>query len=416
MKIILSHPTGNANSRAAVQACAKAGLLYRFYTAIAVFSGTVLYKIGFVKPMAELHKREFNSLLKGVTYTHPWREIGRLLVSKFGFKKLIKHEKGMFCVDQVYKSLDEKIASSLEQAMKQGSTGVYAYEDGAAATFQEATKLGLDCLYDLPIGYWRSARKLLLEEKEQRPEWAATLTGFLDSDEKLARKDKELELATHIFVASSFTAQTLNDYPGELPPVSVIPYGFPKPIKKREYSNLTGPLKVLFVGGLSQRKGIANLFEVAENLGTQIDLTLVGKKPVDNCTALNDNLLKHRWIPSLTHQEVLALMRTKDILVFPSLFEGFGLVVTEAMSQGTPVITTDRTCGPDLISHGKNGWIVEAGSSEALQNQIEEILQNRPYIKQVGEAALMTAKSRPWKVYGQELTETILSLEHKISE
>ena len=50
-------------------------------------------------------------------------------------------------------------------------------------------------------------------------------------------------------------------------------------------------------------------------------------------------------------------MKEHDVLIFPSLFEGFGLVITEAMAQGTPVITTDRTAGPDVISDNENGCL-----------------------------------------------------------
>jgi glycosyltransferase involved in cell wall biosynthesis len=41
-------------------------------------------------------------------------------------------------------------------------------------------------------------------------------------------------------------------------------------------------------------------------------------------------------------------MRVNDVLVFPSLFDGFGMVITEAMSQGTPVIVSERSAGPGL--------------------------------------------------------------------
>jgi glycosyltransferase involved in cell wall biosynthesis len=109
----------------------------------------------------------------------------------------------------------------------------------------------------------------------------------------------------------------------------------------------------------------------------------------------------------LPHEEVLALMRTQDVLVFPSLFEGFGLVITEAMSQGTPVITTDRTAGPDLIEHGKNGWLVEAGSTAALQEALKNLIENPQLLAAVGKAAMETARQRPWEVYGKELAEAV---------
>jgi glycosyltransferase involved in cell wall biosynthesis len=122
---------------------------------------------------------------------------------------------------------------------------------------------------------------------------------------------------------------------------------------------------------------------------------------------LNTALNRYKWIPSLPHAEILQLMQQHDVLVFPSLFEGFGLVITEAMSQGTPVITTNRTAGPDLISHGENGWIVEAGSTEALMQNIEGLLSRPEQIVAAGKAAMQAAKNRPWQVYGVELARAV---------
>ena len=100
-------------------------------------------------------------------------------------------------------------------------------------------------------------------------------------------------------------------------------------------------------------------------------------------------------------------MQSHDVLVFPSLFEGFGMVITEAMSQGVPVITTDRTAGPDLISHGKDGWLVASASSEAIREVLIELLDNPFLLKIVGQAALEKAKTRPWSVYGNELARAL---------
>ncbi|MFD1467655.1 glycosyltransferase family 4 protein [Hymenobacter caeli] len=304
----------------------------------------------------------------------------------------------------MYQSLDRRVATGLGQAAKAGATGVYAYEDGAAGAFRAAKNLGLKCYYDLPIGYWRAAQRLLAPERERWPAWAPTLVGFGDSAAKLGRKDEELRLADRIFVASRFTADTLRDYPGPLAPVEIIPYGFPPVGETRIYTAHPGRvLKLLFVGGLSQRKGVANLFAAVAALAPHIELTVVGHKSSDACPALDAALARHRWIPSLPHADILHLMRAHDVLAFPSLFEGFGLVITEAMSQGTPVITTDRTAGPDLIEHGHNGWLVEAGSTEALQAALAELLHRPEAVARAGRAAQESARRRPWAVYGHEL-------------
>jgi glycosyltransferase involved in cell wall biosynthesis len=402
MKILFSHPTGNANARAALKGLQEQGLLAYFYTSIASFSGSFLDLISDFSPLAEIKRRQFESSFQSVTVSHPVKEFGRLLATKLGLFSFIKHETGYFCIDAVYNDIDGKVANALKTNDK--IDAVYAYEDGALHSFKTAKELGITCLYDLPIGYWRTARLLLEEEYNLRPEWASTLTGFKDSNNKLERKDTELALADQIIVASSFTKQTLENYPGGLAPITVIPYGFPAVTVGRVYESLEKrPLKLLFVGGLSQRKGIANLLEAVDQLGNAVTLTIVGHKSVEDCIPLNEALNRHNYIPSLPHASILQLMRAHDVFVFPSLFEGFGLVITEAMSQGTPVITTNRTAGPDLITDGENGWLVEAGSTKALKQCIEMLLSQPNLVQKAGIAAMKTATLRPWDSYSSEL-------------
>ena len=408
--VIVSHPMGNQNLRAVLNGFEEAGLLSGFYTSIATFPGDLSYKLGSLPGLSEIKRRSYSTKIKSVTHTHPARELGRLLAPRLKFNNLAEHEKGYFCIDKVSHSISKFTADRIV-AKKKSIKAVYAYEDAALELFERSKELGLLNFYDLPIGYWRTARHLMQQEFENRPEWASTLTGFKDSQEKLLRKDEELKLADHIFVASSFTKKTLESFPHKLAPVSVIPYGFPEPSWDRTYEKPDGrPLKLLFVGGLSQRKGIANLLEAVEHLGDAITLTIVGRKPVEDCVPLNEGLKKHTYIPTLNHAGVLQAMREHDIFVFPSLFEGFGLVITEAMSQGTPVITTDRTAGADLLEDGKDGWLVEAGSTDSLRLKIEEILKDPYQVEKLGRAAREKAARRPWSVYGAEMAMAIKTL------
>ena len=410
MKLMLSHPTGNANVRAAAIGFANAAMLTKFHTSIATFPGNIFDHLSKFNFLAEIKRRNFNPLLQPFTTMHPLYETCRMIAGKVGLQKLVQQETGKFSIDAVYNQLDKSIAKTLQRARSNGVHGVYVYEDGAIESFKIAKQLGLKCYYDLPIGYWKTSRQLLSQEHTKWPEWAATLTGMIDSDSKLARKDAELLLADRIFVASSFTAKTLQSFSVKLAPIEIIPYGFPPVAEKRTYVKLTQrPLKILFVGGLSQRKGIAELFTAVNTFGKKVALTIVGKRVTNNCPALDVQLAKHKWIPGLPHDDILLLMQQHDVLIFPSLFEGFGLVISEAMSQGTPVITTDRTAGPDLITHGENGWLIEAGSTIALIAAIDELLDKPDSIINCGKAAMETACARPWEMYGNELAQAILN-------
>jgi len=411
MKLLVSHPTLNSNSKNLVNGLLKRGLLYRLLTSIAIFPGQLLFKLATNSKLKDLKRRSLDLTWKDYTESKSFYEFGRLLASKLKLDFLLTHEKGIFCIDKVYENHDKWVANNLVKAKKKGIKAVYAYEDGALATFTKAKQLGLCCIYDLPIGYWKSARSLMQKEFEINPDWSSTLTGFNDSSKKLDKKDQELALADVIFVASSFTKKTLKEYSGNLAEIKVIPYGFPEVKQNKEYQSLTNrKLKVLFIGGLSQRKGLSYLFEAMEGMQDKIELTIVGHKAVADCKPLNLALEQHKWIPTLSHDQVLACMEEHDVFVFPSLFEGFGLVITEAMSQGVPVITTERTAGPDLIKNGEDGWIVPAGSSTAIKEVFKEILEKPQIVEQFGIAAQNKAQTRPWSVYGQEMANAISSL------
>lgn len=402
--IILSHPTANQFVRYAASGFINAQLLQSFYISIASFENDFLYRIGGIAELSELRKRVFESNLKPYTFTNSYYEMMRQISLKFGFKNLIKHEFGRYSVDAVYTNHDKWVS---ENILKQkGVKAIYAYEDAALKSFKIAKQNGLINFYDLSIGYWRCGLDILEREKERKPLYANTLTGLLNSAQKLAKKDEELALANHIIVASSFTKNSLNFYPTKLNNIKVISYGFP-PVNNNIVPTkiFNKPLKVLFVGGLTQRKGIAEVFEVANHFGKHINLTIIGNKTTNVCDELDKNLSKHKWIPSLPHHEILKQMQMNDILLFPSMFEGFGMVISEAMSQGTPVITTINTAGKDFIEHGKNGWLIEPGNFYAIVQIIENIIVSPELLENIKQNAKATAMGRPWSKYALEIAE-----------
>lgn len=402
--VILSHPTGNQFVRYTASGLIQAQMLQSFYTSIACFENDFLYKIGRFSKLAELRKRVFDSDLKPFTNTNPYHELMRQLSMKMNWESLIKHEFGKFSVDGVYSNHDNWVSKKLFQQQGYVAKAIYAYEDAALRSFIKSKQVGLTNFYDLSIGYWQMGSKILAIEKERQPLYASTLTGLLNSENKLAKKDEELALADHIIVASNFTKDTLNLYPNTLNKVTVIPYGFPEVTTRNPFKEKTSkPLKLLFVGGLTQRKGIAEVFETANYFGKHTELTIIGRKTSNECKELDNNLKNYTWIPSLPHNEILAQMQQHDILLFPSLFEGFGMVISEAMSQGMPVITTNHTAGKDFIIHGKNGWIVEPGDSNAMIQVIQNIIDNREQLEQIKINAQNTAKERPWHKYASEL-------------
>jgi glycosyltransferase involved in cell wall biosynthesis len=319
---------------------------------------------------------------------------------------MVRHEVGRFSVDAVYHSLDRRVAARLLR--KTDVFAVHGYEDGALEGFRAAQHQGIRTIYELPIGYWKSYRELMEEEAELQPEWAKTLPGNTDSAEKRQRKDEELALADRIVVPSEFVRRTLFEA-GELnAPVSVVPYGAPPPagsLRTRPRAS-GGKLRIVFVGSLSQRKGVSYLLKAVELLGSRAELTLIGRR-VGECSALNAACRVHRWIPSLSHSEVLREIQSHDVMVFPSLFEGFGLVLLEAMSCGVPVIATPNGAAPDFVTDGEDGFIVPIRDPEAVAEKLEILVRDRDRLAAMSEAAMCTAARHSWKRYRERLVTTV---------
>ena len=403
----MSHPTGNQNVRHAALALTQARLLYEIWTCLQWNEHSVAGNFLPNSIRKELHRRSFPTELTPLIHTSPWREIGRHICERLNIKQLTKKETGMFSIDVVYSAFDRRVAARVRNASGI-LTSVYCYEDGALETFQAASERGFNRFYELPIGYWRAARAIFEEEIAREPEWASTLHGMSDSSTKLERKEAELRLADTIIVPSNFTKDTLGLAPSLKQPIYVIPYGAPATSAQPWPHTENGRLKVLFVGALGQRKGLSYLLDAISTMKGSAELTLIGRKTSDACAPLEAATREHRWIPSLPHSEVLAEMSRHDILVFPTLFEGFGLVILEAMSQGLPVITTRNSGGSDVIQDGIDGFIVSIRSASAIAERLDLLAHDRKLLTSMKNAAGASAIRHSWQQYRQRLVEVVV--------
>jgi glycosyltransferase involved in cell wall biosynthesis len=163
----------------------------------------------------------------------------------------------------------------------------------------------------------------------------------------------------------------------------------------------------LFVGSLGQRKGLSYLFRAVQALGSSVELTVIGARPLSPCPALDQALKSVRWIPTCSHHDVLTEMAANDVLIFPSLFEGFGLVLLEAMAMGLPIITTNHTAGPDLITDGVEGFIVPIRSAEAITEKLDVLRRDPDLRATMAEQARKRARDFTWENYGRTVAERV---------
>lgn len=380
--VVVSHPTVNVFNRALVEALDREGLLEVFHTTLAVGRRSVQVDSARVRQ-------------------HWCRETARLIMQRVGLRSWVRAEGCPFSVDAIYRSLDRVVSQNLA-----GAPAVYAYEDGALETFRTAKELGMTRFYELPIAYFETVQRLLREEAERLPAWAATLGAPDDSADKLDRKAEELRLADFVICPSTFVQQSL---PAGIKSV-VAEFGSPNlgPVEKRMGRR---SLRVLFAGSMTQRKGLADVFAAMRLLGrADVELVVMGS-PVVSLDFYRREWPHFRHEPPRPHSAVLDLMNECDVLVLPSIVEGRALVQQEALSRGLPLLVTANAGGEDLVEEGVTGWLVPIRSPERIAERIDWLVDHRDSLPDMQRAARRMAADRSWDAYTAKILGVIQQTE-----
>jgi glycosyltransferase involved in cell wall biosynthesis len=165
---------------------------------------------------------------------------------------------------------------------------------------------------------------------------------------------------------------------------------------KKELNLPEGSFIVGTTGRLTQIKGHIHLLEAAVKvrlLRPDIYFVFLGDGELREALAkyaagsgIAGNVMFAGW-----RSDVAAVLSAFDVFVFPSLNEGMGKAIIEAMAMGKPVIASDVGGIPDLVTHGCNGLLVPPGDSGALANAILDLYENADKRKEMGEEGRKTA-------------------------
>ena len=125
---------------------------------------------------------------------------------------------------------------------------------------------------------------------------------------------------------------------------------------------------------------------------------------VYGAVSLPDRLLKPplenvEFGGSIPRDQLMDRYRESDAMVFPTLCDGFGMVVTEAWSRGLPVITTNKAGASDLLRPEQNGLLIEAGSASAIASALDWCLTHRGELLAMRKSASETAAGWQWSDY-----------------
>ncbi|SRR5579875_996384 len=165
--------------------------------------------------------------------------------------------------------------------------------------------------------------------------------------------------------------------------------------------------RVLFVGHLSARKGLLYLLQAVKSLRLpKFELWLIGSKMRETpaIVAGHEDLFRYQGV--IPRTELYKYYSQGSVLVLPSIEDGFGMVMAEAMACGLPVIASTNTGGEDLFTDGVEGFIVPIRNPEAIREKLVDLYEHPEKREAMGRAALARVRSLDgWGNYGRKMAE-----------
>lgn len=402
--LYLTHQTGNRNVRGLLDAAVEADWLGRFFVTLDLGGLSDVSNLLPATLAGELRRRIFEGIPSSLIASHGLVEAMAIAAERLpGLRRLGLTDR--------YRAIGFVISHDRWAAARLGGlppgSAVYAYPCGALSTFTRAKAAGALTVLEFTQSHWSFAASILEEEAQINPAWRFALPQSDTLRERAEREDAELDLADALVCPSRFVQRTLPKTPTH---TLVSGYGCPAPTRRRErMSAKTEPLKVLFVGALSQQKGLSYLFDAMTRMGAAAELTIVGSASHSEGPELRAAIGDRRWHESLPNSAVRALMREQDVLVLPSLSEAYGLVVGEALSEGVPVIVSENVGAADLIEHGVNGFVTPIRDSEAIAQALTALL-DRDRLGAMSAAAYATAEAAPESVVWRDTLAWVRSI------
>jgi len=270
---------------------------------------------------------------------------------------------------------------------------------GTALDVFRAARPGTLKVLNYPIAHHQYQFDCYAEERVLNPAFASMLPTFNWPPGYQARLEAEIAEADRILVGSRFVRESFIAQGVAAERLCVEPYGvdtsrFGPPPTDRSRQGF----RALYVGQIGQRKGISYLLEAWRLFrGPDTELQIVGGIVGDPAPFRAQQAL-YRYLPAVPQAELPGIYHAADVFVFPTLIEGMGLVVVEAMACGLPVICTDR--GPDdLVRDGVEGFIVPIRSPQAIAEKLELLRADPALRERMAQAALQRAAEFNWARY-----------------
>ncbi len=270
---------------------------------------------------------------------------------------------------------------------------------------KKAHQRGAKFICDRGSSHIRAQDELLREEHAQ---WNMPFDGI--DPRTIAREELEYVEADSITVPSTFVYRSFVEQGIPANKLRLLPYGVNlsrfQPVEKPDPQRFD----MLFVGGMSLQKGVQYLVQAYQRVNHPAkSLTFVG---VPSATLIDALTARGLWpedaivFGHMPQTELKQIMSRSHVLVLPSIQDGFGMVMAQAMACACPVIASNHTGAEDLMTDGVEGFIVPVRDVRALTEKLQHLADDPALRDEMGSQALQKVQGLGgWSDYGDKAME-----------
>lgn len=340
-------------------------------------------------PRLSVH--DFNSHTKGLECTKEISYYRYLVHATWALWRRIPYWKRYQTPQALIFHLYDKLASNLL-----GDPDIFlGWSQVSLLSLREAKKRGAVAVLEHPMMHVDAWQSIMNEEYARFGKGARSFNSLF-SPSLVRRMKREYEEADFIVVPSAAAERSFIERGVPENKMIRIPFGVDVSLFHPADSFEESPFRVLFAGRLELLKGVHYLLQAWSELKLAgAELWLIG--PV--LPEIRPFLTRYgspqiRVIGEVPRSEMPEYYRQAHALVFPSLNDGFGLVMLEAMASALPVIATENSGGPDAIEDNVNGFIIPIRDVEAMKEKIHWLYRHQERSKEMGLRGRRTVLAR----------------------
>lgn len=232
----------------------------------------------------------------------------------------------------------------------------------------------------------------------------------------IGREEREYALADKVNVISSFALRTFLEQNVPAEKLALIPCGTPverfTPAaevihERRARLDRNEKLRVLFVGPLTWQKGLWDLIEIMDQLRNEpFEFRLVGPQDEQVMQVLRARGLDHCAVGKFPERELPEqAYRWGDVFLFPTIQDGFAIVIAQALASVLPVIVSAHSGGPDVVRAGENGWVLPPRTPQQYIERLRWCQANRSEVARMVDDMQHDNSARTWTDVAQETVE-----------